>query len=62
MRALEDAIEKAGGLSALSRWVGCERQAILQWRQRGMVPPGRALQVEDATGIKKELLRPDFYK
>jgi DNA-binding transcriptional regulator YdaS (Cro superfamily) len=62
LKALESAIEKAGGLSGLSRLIRVSRQAVLQWRMNGAVPPKKALAVEDATGVSKEQLRPDLYR
>jgi len=56
---IEKAIRKAGGLRALARALGITHQAIMQWDK---MPAHRILQIEAATGVPRELLRPDFYR
>jgi DNA-binding transcriptional regulator YdaS (Cro superfamily) len=61
--ALDDAIKAAGGPVALSRALtrdldSISSQAISQWRR---VPAERVIDVERATGVPKERLRPDIY-
>lgn len=52
---LERAIEAAGSPAELARRLGITAQAISQWRR---VPPGRALDVSEITGVPvEELLR-----
>ena len=57
--ALHRAVEAAGGFTALGRLLGITGEAIMQWKR---VPPTRVLAVEAATGVPKELLRPDLYQ
>lgn len=52
------AVEKSGGLSALSREIGITRQAIAQWDR---VPAEQCIQVSKITGIPLHELRPDIY-
>lgn len=56
--ALDEAIERAGGVSQLARELGVTSQAVSQWT---MAPVGRVIQIEKATGINRSRLRPDIY-
>ncbi len=55
-----EAIQIAGGPSALSRTLGISDEAVTQWQQ---VPALRVIQVEKATGgrVPRTRLRPDLY-
>ena len=57
-KALERALELAGGLAGLAEPLGVSIQAISQWRD---VPPLRVLAVERVTGVPRHELRPDLY-
>ena len=57
-KPLKDAIERAGGPSALARLLGITPQAVDQWDQ---IPIGQVLKVSKALGLSREYLRPDFY-
>lgn len=57
-QALEKAIDAAGTLQELASRIGVTPQAISQWEK---VPPLRVLDVERATGISRQDLRPDIY-
>lgn len=56
--ALDRAIQKAGGVSALAIELGITRQAISQWDE---VPPLQVLAVERASGVPRHELRPDIF-
>lgn len=56
--ALKLAIDKLGSASLLARHLGLSPSAVLQW---DVVPPKRALKVEELTGVSRHLLRPDVY-
>ena len=56
--ALDEAIRRAGGLTALGGYCGAIRQSVAQWRENG-VPIDRVAQIERGTGVRAELLRPD---
>ena len=58
--ALQHAIKAAGGVSALARALGMNKQAVSAWRR---CPPLRASAVEAATGgvVTRERLRPDVF-
>jgi DNA-binding transcriptional regulator YdaS (Cro superfamily) len=65
-RTLEDldpglrlAVEKAGSMTNLARLIRIAPQAIAQW---DIVPINRVLEIEKATGVDRELLRPDMFK
>ena len=58
-KGLEKAIEAAGGIRALARALGISHQAILQWRR---VPAERVVEVEEVTGVPREILRRDLYR
>ena len=57
-QALREAIEKAGGPSALARKLGIAHQAVSQWVR---APATRVLQIERLTGVRRSRLRPDVY-
>ena len=58
--ALQHAIKVAGGVSALAKTLGINKQAVSSWRR---CPPRRATAVEAATGgiVTRERLRPDVF-
>lgn len=56
--SMKEAINRAGGPSALARALGISQAAISQWRQ---VPYSRVLTVENITGVSRYELRPDIY-
>ena len=60
MKAIDQAIEISGGLSALAKSIGVSPQNVSNWRARG-VPAERCPMVERATDgvIRCEDLRPD---
>jgi DNA-binding transcriptional regulator YdaS (Cro superfamily) len=57
-KGLKRAIDAVGGKVALAKALGITHQALTGWQQ---VPPLRVLAVEKATGISREVLRPDLY-
>lgn len=57
-QALKRLREMAKTDAALSKWAGCSRQAVSNWRQ---VPAERVLRLEKASGISRHYLRPDIY-
>ena len=56
--AVDRAIEKAGGASAVARAFGISPQAVGQWKR---IPAERVLALEALSGISRHLLRPDIY-
>lgn len=57
-------IEKAvkavrGGVSALARELGINRQNIYDWNQ---IPADHIVAIEQITGVPREQLRPDLYR
>ena len=56
---LDAAIEAAGSVTELARRIGVSSQAISQWSR---VPPSRIIEIEDATSVPREVLRPDLYR
>jgi DNA-binding transcriptional regulator YdaS (Cro superfamily) len=56
---LREAIERAGGMSALAKAIGVSRQAIYRWKRR--IPAERVVDIEAATGIDRAALRPDIF-
>jgi len=57
--ALAKAAKIAGGHRALSRKLGLNHNATLDWK--GRVPAERVHAVEKITGIPRSELRPDIY-
>ena len=58
-KEVERAIKAAGGLGKLAEAIGTTKQAVGQWYQ---IPLGRVWDVEKATGIPHQELRPDFFR
>lgn len=48
-----------GNKAELARRIGSSRAAITQWGET--VPVMRVLEVEEATGVSREILRPDLF-
>ena len=55
---LQQAIDAAGGVSALARALGLSQPTVSAWRR---APSERVLAVEAATGVSRHVLRPDLY-
>lgn len=60
-QALTNAIEKAGGQTALANAIGKTQGHISKWLEREYVPAEMVLAIEGATGISRHELRPDLY-
>jgi transposase-like protein len=54
--AINEAIERAGGIMALARAVGVTHQAIYDWRKRGAVPLPRAVVIAALFKIERDQL------
>jgi TorA maturation chaperone TorD len=57
-RGLQEAIRAVGGVTELARRVGISQPSVSNWTR---VPAERVLQVENASGIARTILRPDLY-
>jgi TorA maturation chaperone TorD len=55
---LERAIDAAGGAAQLARRIGIAQPSVSNWSR---VPAQRVIAVEAATGVSREVLRPDLY-
>ena len=55
---LDQAIEAAGGIAQLARRIGIAQPSVSNWYR---VPAARVIAVEAATGVSRNLLRPDLY-
>src|SRR5215469_12314280 len=55
---LEKAIRAAGGTSELARKIGISQPSVSNWSR---IPAERVLSVEAATGVARDVLRPDLY-
>ncbi|MGL4495932.1 MAG: Cro/CI family transcriptional regulator [Beijerinckiaceae bacterium] len=58
-QGLREAIEKVGGVSALARAIGVAQPSVSNWDR---VPAERVAAVEAATGVSREILRPDLFE
>jgi len=56
--ALHYAIEAAGGAAQLADQLKISKAAISQWQ---VCPPGRVLELETISNVRREDLRPDYY-
>lgn len=67
LEALKEAIEKAGSQAELARQIATtdkpiKQQHIWNWLNRDeKVPPEVVIDIERATGVRRERLRPDIY-
>jgi TorA maturation chaperone TorD len=55
---LDEAIRAAGGVGALARMLGIAQPSVSNWSR---VPAERVTAVEAASGVRREVLRPDLY-
>lgn len=58
---LAAAISVAGSQSALAKLVGISQTSVFKWVRVGAIPFDRVLEVEAATLIPREELRPDLF-
>lgn len=63
MNALDRAINKAGGVTALARAINQRQPTVSNWRKRGRVPASHCIAVESACGgyVTRHDLRPDVF-
>ena len=54
------AIEVAGTQEALAELCGVRQPSVYHWLYRSC-PPVRAVQLENVTGVPRELIRPDLF-
>ena len=59
--AIERACDAVGGQMVLAKAVKVTPQAVHLWVRKKRVPPKRALAVEEASGVSRHELRPDYY-
>jgi TorA maturation chaperone TorD len=55
---LQRAISAAGGVTELARRIGVSQPSVSNWTR---VPSERVVSVEAATGVSRQILRPDLY-
>lgn len=55
---LSEAIRAVGGVSELARLIGISQPSVSNWMR---VPAERVIAVEAATGVARDVLRPDLY-
>lgn len=56
LAAMDEAVEKGGGIVAFARRMGVTHQAIYHWRKRGWAPVERAVAIEAVFGIDRHRL------
>ena len=56
---IEKAAKAVGTIAALARKLGITRSAIHQWPR---IPAERVIEIERATGVPRNELRPDLYE
>jgi TorA maturation chaperone TorD len=57
-RGLQEAIRAVGGVTELARRIGISQPSVSNWTR---VPAERVLEVENASGVARAILRPDLY-
>lgn len=58
-KGLRAALRAAGSTRRLGAALGISGQAVARWVR---VPAERVVEVEEVTGIPREMLRPDLYR
>lgn len=61
MTKIRDMFNEAGGVTQIASSLGMPIGTVSAWISRDTIPAERVLQVEKATGIPRERLRPDLY-
>lgn len=56
LKALDIAVDRAGGIVRFAKAMGVTHQAVYHWRRRGWVPADRALAIETVLGVPRENL------
>lgn len=56
LAAMDEAVQKGGGIVAFARRMGVTHQAIYHWRKRGWAPIDRAIAIEAVFGIDRHRL------
>lgn len=56
LAAMDEAVQKGGGIVAFARRMGVTHQAIYHWRRRGWAPVERAVAIEAIFGIDRNRL------
>lgn len=59
--ALIQAVEAAGGQTALAKAIGKTQGHISTWLRRSYIPAEMVLAIERATGVSRHDMRPDIY-
>ena len=63
MEALNEAIQRAGGVGKLAEAIGTKSSVVSNWRQRKTLPPPEYCPaIEQITGVTRRDLRPDDWE
>jgi len=57
-QGLQQAIRAVGGISELARRIGISQPSVSNWER---IPAERVLAIESATGVDRNILRPDLF-
>ena len=60
-KALERAIENAGGVCAVARALKVHQTCVSLWKSRKRLPAPRVIPLERLSGVPRHELRPDIY-
>jgi DNA-binding transcriptional regulator YdaS (Cro superfamily) len=61
-KAMETAITRAGGITILARAIGSSATAVCNWRTRKKIPVAKCVAIEQATGVSRRSLCPEWRK
>lgn len=62
LESLKEAVEKAGGQTALATLINVRQSYVWNWLNRNKkTPADQVIKIEKATGVPRYLLRPDIY-
>jgi DNA-binding transcriptional regulator YdaS (Cro superfamily) len=61
MEALREAVRRCGGPTGLAKRMRLNQSTVSMWLFRESTPPERCADIEAATGVRREELRPDIF-
>lgn len=62
MNIASQIIDRVGGTRKMAQITGNPPSTVQSWKAAGQIPAERIIEIEAATGIPREELRPDLYR
>lgn len=61
MKTVSEILDNGGGCTQVARKLNLSVQTVHSWSLRNKVPAERVLEIERATGVPRQDIRPDIY-